>query len=228
MARAAMNVRELRAQSVSQPEPWILAAFALLPLQALSRWRGLSAGERRFLGGLLIGWLGLVLVMFGVYVVVRFAGFRYMLFLIPPFLPLAVAGATAGWRRAAFPLLFAALSLPVNLGLTSVLNAFKVSRQRRQQSITSYVERYADTRGITRIALISGWQFGLEHFPVEVISSLPEAGGELRLLEQRIWFDYLVLPGNSPLGPEWDARARYRRLNADDPDAPLFVYRRLK
>ena len=94
--------------------------------------------------------------------------------------------------------------------------------------IETDVERYADVRGITRIALTSGWLFGWRHHPVEVISSIPEAGGELRLLEQRIWFDYLVLPGDSPLGPEWDARARYRRLNADEPEPQLLMYRRLR
>ena len=60
------------------------------------------------------------------------------------------------------------------------------------------------------------------------LALLPAAGGELRALERAVWFDYLVLPGDSPLGDEWDARTRYRRVNADDPEPPLRIYRRLR
>ena len=38
----------------------------------------------------------------------------------------------------------------------------------------------------------------------------------------------LVLPGDSALGAEWDARTRYERVNAGEADAPLRVYRRLR
>lgn len=227
--RAAMNLKELAAETTGHTERGILAAFGLLPLWALSRRRDLDARERRFLLALTLGWLGIVLVMLFMYVVVRWSGFRYLLFLAPPFVPFAVRPLkTAGWSRWSFPAFLAALSLVVNFGILSVLSSYKRSRQRRQEALTGYVEQYLGAPRIARIALPNGWLFGLKHYPVEVISSVPEAGGELRLLEQKIWFDYLVLPGNSPLGPEWDGRLRYRRLNTEEPEPPLLVYRRLK
>ena len=61
-----------------------------------------------------------------------------------------------------------------------------------------------------------------------VISSLPATAGEFKALERALWFDYVVLAADSPWGDEWARRLRYRRLNADDGDAPLLVYQRLR
>jgi hypothetical protein len=69
---------------------------------------------------------------------------------------------------------------------------------------------------------------GLTHYPVEVISSVPDHGGELRLLERALWFDVLVLPGDTPLAGEMEGRLKYRRVNGDDPEPPLLIYRRLR
>jgi hypothetical protein len=228
-ARVAMNLGELFAAATTHTERGILAAFAMLPLWALSRWRELGERERRFLLALSLGWLGIVAVMLCVYVVARWAGFRYLLFLAPPFLPYAVLPRRDnGLGRWIFPALLAGLSLTVNAGVFSILNPFKISRQRRQEGITRYVEEHLGPVRVSRIALQNGWLFGLKYYPVEVISSVPETGGELRVLEQKVWFDYLVLPGDSPLGAEVDGRLRYRRLNLAEPEAPLLVYRRLK
>jgi hypothetical protein len=107
-----------------------------------------------------------------------------------------------------------------------VYDAYKESRQRRQENITAYVEQRIGPA--SRIALVNGWLFGWRHPEVEVISSLPREGGTLRALERAAWFDYLVLPGDSPLIAEWDARTRYEPVNAAETEAPLRVYRRVR
>ena len=51
---------------------------------------------------------------------------------------------------------------------------------------------------------------------------------DLRLLERAVWFEYLVLPGDTPLAAEMEARPKYRRVNGEDPAPPLRIYRRLR
>ena len=228
-ARARSNIGELA--QASWTERGILACFVAIPVLAAARWRRLDSRERRFLVALALGWTGIAALMTFVYVVARWAGFRYILFLAPAFLPLLV-GRHPPHRPArswlAPMLALGALFAALNLGVHAILTSFKVSRQRRQEGLAAYVERYVDTRALRRIVLPSGWLFGLRHYPVEVISSVPDEGGPLRLLEQKIAFDFLVLPGESPLREEWDGRAKYRRLNTDDAEPPLLIYRRLK
>jgi hypothetical protein len=108
----------------------------------------------------------------------------------------------------------------LKLQVFAILNRFKISRQRRQQGIADYVERYIDTKALTRIVPLNGWLFGLRHYPTEMITSVPDEGGDLRRLERAVWFDYLVLPGDTPLAAEMEGRIRYIRLNGQDPDPP--------
>ena len=228
--RAALNLRELRSNATTLTERGILIALALLPFWSLLAWPQLTSRQRRFLLGLVLGWLAMAGVIVGIYVVARWAGFRYLLFLGPPFLPFAARpvlarGRAPGW---VFPAALAVAFVALNVQILGILDRYKISRQKRQEGIAAYVERYMDTRQITRVVLPNGWLFGLRHYPTEVISSLPDGPQQLRELERSLWFDYVVLPGESPLGPEWDGRIRYRRLNADDPQPPLLVYRRLK
>jgi hypothetical protein len=225
LARARGNLDELASGSTNV-ERGILLALALLPALAVTRWREWSPRQRLFLAALLAGWLGIVGVMTCVYVLARWAGFRYILFLAPPFLPFLAVPA----RRLRYvPVVaFALFSIGLDLGVFRILTDFKVSRQKRQSGIAAYVERYLDPRGLVRIALPNGWLFGLKHYPVEVISSLPEGGAELRMLERAVWFDALVLPGDTELQEEMKGRAKYRRLNGEDVNPPLLVYRRLR
>jgi len=170
-------------------------------------------------------------VLFGVYVVGQWSGFRYLMFLTPALLPSVVVPLDGTGRvllRGALPALLAASSLALDARTLTLLNAYKASRQKRQEGIAAYVERYVDTRRLTRIVLADGWLFGLRHYPVEVISSVPDGGAELRMLERVVGFDDLVLPGDTPLAGEMEGRLKYRRSNAEDPDPPLRVYRRLR
>jgi hypothetical protein len=218
----------------SEPTPTekaMLVVFMLLPLWGLSGGRSSDPLARRCLLALGVGWVALVTCLFALFVVGRWAGFRYLMFLVPAFLPWAArtAGepgpAAARW---AFPMALTLASVAVQASVLRIHNEYKASRQRRQEALTGYVERYVGARRLSRLALPNGWQFGLLRYPAEVISSLPRGGGELRALERAVWFDYLVLPGDSPLAGEWEGRVRYLRVNPEDPEPPLKIYRRLR
>ena len=227
--RLRSNVR--RTSEATATEKGILALFILLPLWALAGHRAGGPLARRFLLGLAAGWAALLVCLLFLFVVGRWAGFRYLMFLMPGFLPwagrtLEVPGPAFG--RWAFPAATALACLTLDASVLEIHNQYKASRQQRQERLSGYVERYIGARPLTRVALPDGWGFGLRHYPAEVISSLPEGGGQLRALERAVWFDYLVLPGDSPLADEWDGRLRYLRVNRDDPEPPLKIYRRLR
>lgn len=225
--RASDNARELAGPATSDTERAILATFVVLPALGLLGFGTLEARSRRFLVALCASWLAIVALLFCVLVVGRFSGFRYLLVLMPGFVPAALVPLQ---RRGAWLALLAAL-LAVCLGTRAIFQDYKASRQRRQERLTEYVDR-SISRGsqpARRVVLTSGWLFGWRRYPTEVISSLPPGGGgQLRALEQVVSFEYLVLPGESPLREELDGRARYRRLNPGEADPPLLVYERLK
>jgi len=201
--RAAQNAMELLGSSMTWTERGVLILYLTLPAGALARWKSLSRLERQFLAALTGGWVAMVFVLFSVYVIGQWSGLRYMMFLMPAFLPWI-----ARWRWVPWAIGLAGLLLCG--GILSVFNGYKTSRQARQEALTATVERYLDP-GFTRIVLPEGWLFGLRHYPVEVISSPPRTAAELRALEGKVSFEYLVLRGDEPedaaLGP------RYRRLN---------------
>ena len=226
LARAATNAREL----VGAPgaEQAVLALYAVLPFAALVGWRRRPGAQRRYVIALAAGYAAMIGVLFALYVVAQWSGLRYLMVLAVAFLPVIAPPPGArrrDWTPAVLITVAGALAQP---GVVRVYDAYKASRQRRQENITAYVEQRIGTAPITRIALVNGWHFGWRHPEVEVISSLPPDGGTLRALERAAWFDYLVLPGDSPLVAEWNARTRYEPLNAAEPDAPLRLYRRLR
>ena len=112
------------------------------------------------------------------------------------------------------------------LGVRTIFNDYKSSRQRRQLAIADYVDRHLPAAP-ERIILPNGWLYGWRHYPTEVISSLAD-GGALRRLERKVPFDYVVVPAGTPLEQDTQSRLRYQRVDPADPDAPLAIYRRLK
>lgn len=227
--RVAGNARGLFGPDVPFTETGILSVFTLLPAVALFRSRRDDPPRRRLATALGAAWLAIVVLLFAVYVVVQWSGFRYLMLLMPAFLPWCGPDlARTGWRRWLVPSGLGLVCLALLAGTHGILTAYKASRQQRQERLTAYVEKYVGERRLERIALPNGWLYGLKHYPVETISSLPEEGGALRQLEQRIGFDVLVLPGPSPLREEWDGRLRYRRLNVSDPEPPLLIYQRVR
>ncbi len=226
LERAAGNARELAGAPAA--EKGVLGLYGALPLVAAVGWRRRPVYQRRYLLALAAGYVAMIGVLFVLYVVAQWSGLRYLMILAAGFLPVLApppAASRREWMPAAAVVVLSAL---VQAGVVRAFNDYKVSRQRRQENITAYVEQRVPPVGFARIALTNGWLYGWRHPGVEVISSLPADGGTLRVLERAAWFDYLVLPGDSPLGAEWDARTRYERVNAAEADAPLRVYRRVR
>lgn len=225
LARASANLGDLaRAPAAEQA---LLALYAAIPFVGAIGWGRRPPLQRRYLLALAAGYAAMIGVLFAIYVVAQWSGLRYLMVLVAAFLP--ALGPPAGssrreWTPAILVMVAAALA---QSGVVRAFNDYKASRQRRQENVTAYVEQRLGRAPFGRIALTNGWLFGWRHPGVEVISSLPADGGTLRLLERAAWFDYLVLPGDSPLGAEWDARTRYERLNAEA-DAPLRIYRRVR
>jgi hypothetical protein len=211
-------------------ESGILALFLVMALWAFARRRSGTPFTGRLALALVAGWLALVLCILVLFVLGRWSGFRYLMFLMPALLPWA-ARPPLGPRAATrwtFPAVLALSCVVLQVAIGRIHDEYKSSRQRRQEDLSRYVEQYVGTRPVARIALAGGWQFGWRHYPTEVISSLPASGGELRALERALWFDYLVLPATSPLAAECAGRARYLLVNADQPDPPLEIFRRLR
>ena len=130
----------------------------------------------------------------------------------------------------ALPLLMAVLavaSLVLLAGMRQVFNAYKASRQKRQAGIADYVERYVP-QAPERLVLPNGWLYGWRHPSTEVISTLPSDATALRALERAVAFSYLVVPADSPLSADTGGRLRYERVNTDDRDPPLVIFRRLR
>jgi 4-amino-4-deoxy-L-arabinose transferase-like glycosyltransferase len=221
--RVATNAAELAGPDTTWTERGILATFLALPALALARWREHSPRARRYLIGLAAGLAAVVALLFGVYVVGEWSGLRYALFLIPGFLPLAVPRGRGGKALAAAVV---ALDVLLLLGIRRVLDDYKASRQKRQAGIADYVDRFVPEVP-ARIVLANGWLYGWRHYPTEVVSSLPDPDA-LRRLERAVPFDVLVVPAGSALHHDTEARRRYERVNATDPDPPLVIFRRLR
>jgi 4-amino-4-deoxy-L-arabinose transferase-like glycosyltransferase len=216
-------------------ERTILAVYAFLPLLAAVRWRALSSLQRRYAAGLLVGWLGLVTALFTAYAVMGWAGFRYTMFLMPAFLPLVMVPLDQDRSpgRWVIPSSLMLMGLALVLGTFQILTPFKGMRRgatgpRQQAKITSYVDQYVGTEPLRCIILPHGFQFGLAHYPVEVVWDAPRNTYELHLLERMMWFDYVILPGDAPLGVELDERRRrYQRMNPGEREPPLRIFKRL-
>jgi hypothetical protein len=222
------NVGQLTGRAVGGEEKAVLLYFAALATLAALGWRPCPVG-RGLLLGLWVGFIGLVTLIMAAYSIGDWGGLRYLMFLMPAFLPFATAmiGAKGRW-----PWLMAGVlglsAMAVQVVVWRRLSDYRASRQRRWERLTSYVEERTGPSQLQRIVLPDGWLYGLKHSPVEVISSLTDDGGRLRSLEDRVWFDYLVVPAKFRMLEEIEKRARYRRVNAAEPSPPLYIYRRLK
>lgn len=229
--RVRWNLEQLAGDETPWAEKGTLGLYTLLVAAGTLGFRRHSAEMRLFHAGLFAGWFALAAILMATYVIVWWDGFRFLMTFMPAFLPLVIsalsAGASAPWRSPALAGV-AALSVAVDVGMLAEINQYKVSRQKRWDGISSYVERYLAGAPLFRVVLHNGWALGLRRYPVEVVSSVPKTGGEVRALEEAVWFDYLVLPGDSPLAEEMAGRARYRLVNDGDPEPPLLIYRRRK
>lgn len=234
--RTTWNLQQLVKDETPWTEKGALGLYLAVAVATALTWRRQAPQLRRLLLALLAGWLALVGILMCFYVIVWWDGFRFLMTLMPAFLPALGYGLwsrasaslpRAGWRLATcVGVVLLSGMLLVDAGMLGFLNQYKLSRQRRWDAIASYVDRHLGNTRVLRIALQNGWAFGLRRYPVEVISSVPKTIHEVRALEKAVAFDYLVLPGDTPLADAMARNGRFRRINVDDDDAPLLIYRR--
>jgi len=221
LERASMNLNLLL--GVDPSEGSILAVYLMVALWSVTSWRDLTPRIRGYLIGLLIGLLAMVAVLFTFYVVTAWSGYRYAMILMPAFLPFFVPfPAAPPAKRLLICFLLVVAGAWSNFAALKVFQRSKGSGE--PSSLVTYVERYLPEKP-ERIVFRRGFEFGLKHFPTEVITSVPKHRSEFKALENAVWFDYLVLSRDL----DWaDGRARYERLNTMDPLPRVKVYRRLR
>jgi hypothetical protein len=147
----------------------------------------------------------------------------------PVLLVFATPLAFQPWRtRGAVPLALAtgALFWWLDLRQIGFFNRYKASDLEDQDRQAQYIARYTDRLRPQRIAA-RAFTYGLSHYPVEVIWSLPRDNRELGALEKAMPFDVLALHEKNPLRHALIGNPRYVRLNKDDRGAEFLVWRRL-
>jgi hypothetical protein len=95
-------------------------------------------------------------------------------------------------------------------------------QDRNAQYVARHVDRYRPRRIVSRSFL-----YGLTHYPVEVVWSLPRDYHELVRLEKAIGYDFLVIHERSPIRLFLIQNPRYVRVNREDRGAEFLVWRRL-
>jgi hypothetical protein len=105
-------------------------------------------------------------------------------------------------------------------------NRYKGTDLEDQARNAAYLSRYLDRYQPHRIASRS-FVYGLTHYPVEVIWSLPRDGNELAALNQAISYDFLALHEKSDLRRYLIDNPRFVRINRDDRGAEFLIWRRL-
>jgi hypothetical protein len=216
--RVQTNVKVFSEQ-FSPTEKGMLALLFALPIVAALGWRRLDRGAREYLLALAAGAFALDFAMLAMFVVPPWSGIRYAMALGPAFLAVV--------RNRAALVAVVVLSLGLDGSALAIFNAYKLSRQKRQEGITEYVDRYVPP-GATRIVLERGYHYGWHHYPLEVVADGPEDEESLRAFAHAIWYDYLVIPGDNEMQKRLDKRERYERLNPEDPEPPLLIYKRLR
>lgn len=141
----------------------------------------------------------------------------------------------------ATPLLFAPRRLAAALALMAVaagaalaldtwqvrfFNHYKASDLEDQTRNSAYLSRYLDAAHPRRIVSRS-FVYGLQHYPIEVIWSLPRDGNELAALNQAVPYEFLAIHEKSPLRAVLIGNPRYVRVNRDDRGAEFLIWKRL-
>jgi hypothetical protein len=232
LGNAQQNLADVRAarplESAEDAVLLLLAglAAAALPSLRLPRLRRVAAGTFASL-------LALSLAVLLLYVVRQrggvWGGVRAYMCLAPLLLVLLV-GWTARLRapaRNALALALAGLLLLLDSRQLYAFLRYKSSdhedQSRHARYVAGYVAREHPRRLLGRLFL-----YGLEHYPTEIIWSPPRDYPELRALEARLMFDYVVINDQSPLRLHLIRNPRYVRVNREDRGAELLIFRRLE
>lgn len=95
-------------------------------------------------------------------------------------------------------------------------------QRRNERYIASYIDRYRPQRIVSR-----SFTYGLSHWPVEVVWSLPADYEELVRLENALGYEFLILHEKHPIRLYLVQNPRYLRINKDHKGAEFLIFRRL-
>jgi len=95
-------------------------------------------------------------------------------------------------------------------------------QRRNELYIAGYIDRYRPQRIVSR-----SFTYGLSHWPVEVVWSLPTDYDELERLENALAFDFLIIHEKHPIRLYLVQNPRYLRINKDQKGAEFLIWRRL-
>ena len=227
----------LRATTRMDPETSaedaVLALIVALAAAAALGARRVSPEARRLAGATLVSLALLTAAVLCLYVVRERGGVWGGVRAYMAWMPLLVVFATpllfAPRRRAltaVLALTAAAAALSLDLWQIRFFNRYKGSDLEDQARNAAYLSRYLDAYHPMRIASRS-FLYGFQHYPIEVIWSLPRDGRELAALNQAISYEFLALHEKSPLLPVLRDNPRFLRINKDDRGAEFLIWRRL-
>jgi len=214
-------------------EDAVLALIVVLAAAAALGARRLSPEARRLAAATLLSLALLTAAVLSLYVVRErggvWGGVRAYMAWMPLLLVFATPLLFAPRRRAlALGMAVAVAAAAVSLDLWQVrfFNRYKGSDHEDQARNAAYLSRYLDSYHPQRIASRS-FLYGYEHYPVEVIWSLPRDGRELAALNQAISYEFLALHEKSALVPVLRDNPRFLRINKEDRGAEFLIWRRL-
>ena len=226
----------LRATARMDPETSaedaVLALIVVLAAMAALGARRLSPEARRLAAATLLSLALLTTAVLSLYVVRErggvWGGVRAYMAWMPLLLVFATPLLFAPRRALALGMAVAVGAAAVSLDLWQVrfFNRYKGSDHEDQARNAAYLSRYLDSYHPQRIASRS-FLYGFEHYPVEVIWSLPRDGRELAALNQAISYEFLALHEKSPLLPVLRDNPRFLRINKEDRGAEFLIWRRL-
>jgi hypothetical protein len=131
-----------------------------------------------------------------------------------------------GWARVAAVAAVAAGFLALDARQVRFFNRYKETNLEDQDRNARYIARHIDGYAPRRIVSRS-FLYGLTHYPVEVVWSLPRDYPELAQLEKAIGYEFLIIHEQSPIRLFLIQNPRYVRVNKDDRGAEFLIWRRL-
>jgi hypothetical protein len=233
-ANAAANLRATaRMDPDTNAEDAVLALVVLMAAAAALGARRLAPEARRLAGATFVSLALLTAAVLTLYVVRERGGVWGGVRAYMAWMPLLVVFATpllfAPRRRAVtagLGLAAATGALALDLWQVRFFNRYKGSDLEDQERNAAYLSRYLDSYHPQRIASRS-FLYGFQHYPIEVIWSLPRDGRELAALNQAISYEFLALHEKSPLIPVLRDNPRFLRINKEDRGAEFLIWRRL-
>jgi hypothetical protein len=234
LANVAANLRATaRMDPEASAEDAMLALIVVLAAAAALGARRLSPEARRLAAATLLSLALLTAAVLCLYVVRErggvWGGVRAYMAWMPLLLVFATPLLFAPRRRAlvaALALAVAAAAVNLDLWQVRFFNRYKGTDLEDQARNAAYLSRYLDAYHPQRIASRS-FLYGFQHYPIEVIWSLPRDGRELAALNQAISYEFLALHEKSPLLPVLRDNPRFLRINKDDRGAEFLIWRRL-